>query len=46
MDIAAPGVNMGERQVQDEGSKVSSGNVRRNIRKLAPSLINKTAKKA
>ena len=43
MDIAAPGVNMGKRQVQDEGSKVSSGNLRRNIRKLAPSLISRRA---
>ena len=41
--IAAPGVNMGKRQVQDEGSKVSSGNLRRNIRKLSPSLISAKA---
>ena len=41
--IAAPGVNMGIRQLQDEGSKVSSGNLRRNIRKLSPSLISARA---
>ena len=41
--IAAPGVNMGIRQLQDEGSKVSSGNLRRNIRKLSPSLISAKA---
>ena len=43
MDITAPGINMGIRQLQDEGSKVSSGNLRRNIRKLSPSLISARA---